>query len=354
MFVLGDLNFRTKFESKCVDGDISLSNDVAATTLMREDSNDTIEKDARVIKDQIHNISLSKVTNKNESLECALKLIEAKDWAALYNYDELSAGLKRGDLLVDFQTLPCHFNPTFKVKRSAGFEYNQQRTPSYTDRILYRSAKGIQSHLKQFAYEPCVDFITSDHKPIRGAFSVIPNAMIEPVTLPSIFQLEFSQMECFDLLSTDVNGFSDPYVMFMWDSIDLTWSGNFSILPKSLIAGSKWPTTCWKKRTLNPKWDGKKFILTSTTCLVNNDAVIYLLIYDFNFLRRDEFLGVLILSVQELVSMEYGQSEKEIVVDRPLEYYGKYSGKIKFNVLIKHGCGIGGDQGGMDANEASL
>jgi len=55
------------------------------------------------------------------------------------------------------------------------YEYNEKRTPSYTDRILWHSADGMESNVMPFLYEPTPDFITSDHKPIRGAFAVKMN-----------------------------------------------------------------------------------------------------------------------------------------------------------------------------------
>lgn len=43
---------------------------------------------------------------------------------------------------------------------------------SYTDRILWKSTEGMKGLVTPTVYEPCPDFITSDHKPIRGAFTV--------------------------------------------------------------------------------------------------------------------------------------------------------------------------------------
>jgi hypothetical protein len=66
----------------------------------------------------------------------------------------------------------CDFSPTFKVARKEGFEYNVKRSPSYTDRILYRSGDQLGSRIRPLMYEPVEKFTTSDHKPMRGAFSV--------------------------------------------------------------------------------------------------------------------------------------------------------------------------------------
>ena len=83
MFVLGDLNFRTNFGEE---------------------------------------------KKHEENLERALTLIEDRNYTKLYEYDELQKGLVEGDLLMDFETLPCLFPPTFKVEREPGFIYKEQRT----------------------------------------------------------------------------------------------------------------------------------------------------------------------------------------------------------------------------------
>merc|ERR1711982_15908 len=292
----------------------------------------SLEKDSNNSLDENEDEAIIEIEkdDKKRNLEQALELIEAKDWKSLYSYDELSAGLKREELLVDFQTLPCHLSPTFKVKRMAGFEYSQQRTPSYTDRILYRSADGLQSHVKQFAYEPCVDFITSDHKPIRGAFSVILNDMIEHLTLPRTYRLIFSEIECSDLKSADYDNLSDPYVMFLWDSI------NLKVSRIGALFGSKWPKTDYKLKTLNPKWGDTEIVLVANDCIVNYEAATYLMVRDKDFMSGDDCLGVLSLSVQELFSMKDGESENELLfyIDKPLEYYGKSQGRLKFKLQV--------------------
>jgi hypothetical protein len=128
-------------------------------------------------------------------VKCALELVEKKGYAGLYQFDELHKGIMNGDLLHGFETLPCLFPPSFKVQREPGFVYKQQRTPSYTDRILFKSAEGLGRLLKPLAYEPCVDFITSDHKPIRGAFSIIPNDEIRPLRIKEKLSVTLSEIQ---------------------------------------------------------------------------------------------------------------------------------------------------------------
>ena len=66
-----------------------------------------------------------------EQVEFVKEIVEREDWAYLNNADELGKALRQKDCLVGFQTLPCHFCPTFKVKRAEGWVYNSKRIPRY-------------------------------------------------------------------------------------------------------------------------------------------------------------------------------------------------------------------------------
>ena len=99
-------------------------------------------------------------------------MVEDENWAALNDADELHSALKKGHCLAGFQTLQCNFHPTFKVNRELGFHYQEKRTPSYTDRILWKSAHGLKDDVRPLLYEPVSDYATSDHKPVLGAYSV--------------------------------------------------------------------------------------------------------------------------------------------------------------------------------------
>ena len=289
MFVFGDLNFRTKFDGE---------------------------------------------NDQSENFHRAMSMVEAKDWNALYSFDELHKGIKDEHLLVGFETLPCNFHPTFKVKRGKGFTYNSHRTPSYTDRILFKSAGGLQSYLAPLAYEPCVDFTTSDHKPVRGAFSIIPNELVEPVVLRGSYRIVFSDIECSDLNAADIEGTSDPYVIFRWDAVEMREDNlRFGRL-KSLTRTKKWPKTPYRKKTLNPKWPQTEVSLVCPGPNLNTEATLYLVVNDYDFGSSDDYLGTLPLNILGLVSMKVGKSTKKLNVDRPLQRYGKPAGRIKFKVKI--------------------
>ncbi|KAL7555230.1 hypothetical protein ACHAWF_018885 [Thalassiosira exigua] len=108
-------------------------------------------------------------TKEERSAKC-LVLLEREDWDAMYEHDELARALRERRTLVGFRTLPLRTPPTFKCLRGRGWcGYDPKRTPSYTDRILWKSAEETRS-VEALVYEPCPDFATSDHKPVRGLF----------------------------------------------------------------------------------------------------------------------------------------------------------------------------------------
>jgi hypothetical protein len=53
------------------------------------------------------------------------------------------------------------------------------RRPSYTDRILWKCGDLLDSKVVPTAYEPVEKFVTSDHKPIRGAFEIELNQFVK-------------------------------------------------------------------------------------------------------------------------------------------------------------------------------
>ena len=289
MFFMGDLNFRTKFGQE---------------------------------------------GSHEDNVKRAMTMIDDKNYADLYSYDELQKGLDHGDMLVGFETLPCDFPPTFKVERQDDFVYKDQRTPSYTDRILFKSAEGLGRNLRPLAYEPCVDFITSDHKPIRGAFSILPNAlMAEEVKIEGSYQLTITNMRCRGLPPADSDGSSDPYLMFMWDSDHLESSTeSFVDKIRRKFLGRSWPRTAYISKTLNPDWEDEEIELVMSDCTVGSDQMLFVAVIDYDAVGKDECLGVLALNLKKIVDIPKKRAQKVIDIDRDLLMEGKRAGKIEFTI----------------------
>jgi len=295
-FVFGDLNFRTDF------GDENLSHE--------------------------------------DQVERALEMIENKDFTGLYSFDELQKGLANGDLLVDFQTLPCNFSPTFKVEREPGLVYKKQRTPSYADRILFKTADGMSDNLEALAYEACVDFITSDHKPVRGAFSITPNEQSGSLNVGGRYTLEISDMKCsnLDLVTNNFGKESnpDPYIMFLWDSNDLRIEGHsFMDKLRLLWRGQTWPRTRSKASSRNPDFGDENLSLFLENCEVWSDQMLFVAVHDYDPTGPDYCLGVAALNIKELLSMRMRQTNKVVQIDRPLLMKGKHAGEVGFQLTIK-------------------
>eukprot|EP00937_MAST-01D_sp_MAST-1D-sp2_P005396 g5396.t1 len=121
----------------------------------------------------------------------ALALVEARDWAALRGCDELQDQMRKGKVLWGWQDLPPSFRPTFKVERESVRErFHEKRTPSYCDRILYRSLPVYEGRCRPTLFDSCPTLVTSDHKPVRAVFSVDTCAPIrishDALTCPEI------------------------------------------------------------------------------------------------------------------------------------------------------------------------
>ena len=84
-----------------------------------------------VMGDLNYRVRLHAVSDETQESQVAraLELVQAGDFETLYRQDELLAGLQNKEVLCQFQTLPCHFSPTFKVLRQEGFHYKTQRIP---------------------------------------------------------------------------------------------------------------------------------------------------------------------------------------------------------------------------------
>jgi hypothetical protein len=108
MFVCGDLNYRTNFDN---------------VSLFAKDGGDgSIPSYDAVVVDFL--------AANGSHFDRAKELVDAEDWGALNDGDELNMALRKKECLVGFATLPCNFPPTFKVARGVRKnQYNEKRTP---------------------------------------------------------------------------------------------------------------------------------------------------------------------------------------------------------------------------------
>ncbi|XP_043576578.1 phosphatidylinositol polyphosphate 5-phosphatase type IV isoform X1 [Chiloscyllium plagiosum] len=91
---------------------------------------------------------------------------------SILHYDELTKKLQEGSIFKGFKEAEISFLPTYKFDIGCDVYDSsaKQRTPSYTDRIIYKSRqKGDIFVLK---YGSCTSIKTSDHRPVYGYFQV--------------------------------------------------------------------------------------------------------------------------------------------------------------------------------------
>ena len=213
--------------------------------------------------------------------------------------------------------------------------YKTQRIPSYTDRILYKSADRLGDNLLPLAYEHCPNFITSDHKPIRGAFQIVPNRLDGRMACEEEVRLTFKRMSCTGLPIADAVGSSDPYLMFLWDSVDLVpQKTNFMDYLRGLFVEHAWPRTNYIPNTLNPEWKGKQVTLRWKKGDIGSDAMLFIIAMDHDTVGRDDLLGVLALNVKDLVRLKKGKKFKKLKFSRQLLRNGKPAGSIKFKLEV--------------------
>ena len=133
MFVCGDLNYRTNFGVSSAankNGNGNTSNFGLLTKKIMTPSETTRSTLEDVPSSPPNDAGVEdKLAANGSHYDKAISLIDAKDWNALNDGDELAMALKKKECLVGFTTLPCNFPPTFKVARVEGYEYNEKRTP---------------------------------------------------------------------------------------------------------------------------------------------------------------------------------------------------------------------------------
>ncbi|GAA6218676.1 72 kDa inositol polyphosphate 5-phosphatase-like [Lates japonicus] len=94
------------------------------------------------------------------------------DMGPLLEHDQLFKEMKDGSIFKGFQEATIHFLPTYKFDIGCDIydTTSKQRTPSYTDRILFRNRQA--EDIKVVKYTSCSSIKTSDHRPVIGVFQV--------------------------------------------------------------------------------------------------------------------------------------------------------------------------------------
>ena len=140
-FIYGDLNFR-----------IDLS---------KEKLNEILKEKNNIIND-------NKKKDKNNKEKGISETQVKNNLDILRKYDEMNI-IKEKFKKYKLNEGEINFPPTYKYIKESQI-YDGKRTPSWTDRILYKEDKDIKCML----YDT-VDLYISDHKPLIGLFEINVN-----------------------------------------------------------------------------------------------------------------------------------------------------------------------------------
>lgn len=113
-----------------------------------------------------------RLSEEREVVEQILSQGPDTDVSKLLPYDQLTKEMDNGSIFKGFQEPPICFRPSYKfdVGQDTYDTTSKQRTPSYTDRVIYRSRHKDDIH--PVKYSSCLGVKTSDHRPVYGLFRV--------------------------------------------------------------------------------------------------------------------------------------------------------------------------------------
>lgn len=97
------------------------------------------------------------------------------NFAPLIAADQLTNEMSQYKVLGGFREGPLDFAPTYRWDRnSAEVSNKREQTPSWTDRILWRSFSGVEDELQFLSYRSVPDAFGSDHRPVVATFCLRP------------------------------------------------------------------------------------------------------------------------------------------------------------------------------------
>ncbi|XP_068925300.1 phosphatidylinositol polyphosphate 5-phosphatase type IV [Petaurus breviceps papuanus] len=106
------------------------------------------------------------------AVESILKQNLEMNMSELLQHDQLIKEMKKGSIFKGFREADIHFFPSYKfdVGKDSYDTTSKQRTPSYTDRVVYKSRQ--KDDIYPVKYSSCPGIKTSDHRPVYGLFRV--------------------------------------------------------------------------------------------------------------------------------------------------------------------------------------
>ncbi|XP_071622051.1 phosphatidylinositol polyphosphate 5-phosphatase type IV [Heliangelus exortis] len=148
---------------------LTLPKNVPDTNPYRSSSGDVTTRFDEVFWFGDFNFRLNK---DRETVDSILKQNPDTDVSKLLAYDQLTSEMSRGSIFKGFQEADIHFRPSYKfdIGKDSYDSTSKQRTPSYTDRVVYRSR--YKDDIQAVKYSSCPVIKTSDHRPVFALFRV--------------------------------------------------------------------------------------------------------------------------------------------------------------------------------------
>eukprot|EP00470_Lotharella_oceanica_P009860 CAMPEP_0170180520 /NCGR_PEP_ID=MMETSP0040_2-20121228/22144_1 /TAXON_ID=641309 /ORGANISM="Lotharella oceanica, Strain CCMP622" /LENGTH=257 /DNA_ID=CAMNT_0010425181 /DNA_START=9 /DNA_END=782 /DNA_ORIENTATION=+ len=217
-----------------------------------------------------------------------VKMVKEKKFQELFQYDQLTKERKAGRVFATFTEGDyTTFEPTFKVvKGAAELTYNEERSPAWCDRVLWRSntpdaieCKGPWNSLK---------VNSSDHKPVGISLNVpVYNKPCVATESKKKLVITFDEVKGVNLPPMDTNGLCDAYLEFI--SQELPFS------KKRIYSGVI-------KKNLNPTF--KK--VPKLEAIVSNPArmahgILTILLWDNDLLKKDHKIGYATMAMHPFV-----------------------------------------------------
>ncbi|XP_066222805.1 phosphatidylinositol polyphosphate 5-phosphatase type IV [Saccopteryx leptura] len=164
----GKVSERLLDYSKTIQG-LALPRNVPDTCPYRSDAADVTTRFDGVFWFGDFNFRLS---GGRVAVESILKQDPGARVPALLQHDQLAREMKRGSIFKGFQEPDIHFLPSYKfdIGKDSYDTSSKQRTPSYTDRVMYRNRH--KDDICPLKYSSCPGIKTSDHRPVYGLFRV--------------------------------------------------------------------------------------------------------------------------------------------------------------------------------------
>jgi hypothetical protein len=319
------------------EGQCKLRNDNMAEILAGTNDPTLTSHHSFVFGDLNYRCELPKQANgdelsKEEAKVICQKMVSTKSWSQLYELDELQKALEKKEVLVGFQTPKCKFPPTFKVEKKSGFHYNLQRTPSYTDRILFKSNEETRT-VEPIIYEAVSECTSSDHKPVRGLFFLPsrPTLKIDHLKSP-LFNIELSHITCKSLKPEEVLLASDldTFVRVRCEPADFVKNSVRNKFQTSTMKNSDRPM--WRKDVL-------KFSINVVSKELVHGSYIFFESVQENMMAGNSVLGTCVLDLEHLIRKSMDATSDDGKSNLSFEFlrHGKCVGKLMCDLAVSWG-----------------